>query len=127
LTLLKSGGTSDLTSGAAPYLAVLSGLGASAGAGYSCRAPLALQLGPFLRHNGAIHRAHLLADAAVNADVEGNPVETGTFGVSPFPGMNAGNRAGVNANRHPFTAIRENCVGHWREGDDAGGRTLILG
>jgi len=75
-------------------------------------ASLALQLGAFLRHDGAIYGTHLLTDATVNADVKGNPAKAGAFGVFSLPGINASDRAGVNTNRHPFTAVRENCMWH---------------
>jgi hypothetical protein len=71
-----------------------------------------LKLGALLRQDGSLHRAHLQADAAVDAGVEVNPVEARPLAVGPLPGVDAGHRAGIDAIGDAFADVGDDRMGH---------------
>lgn len=71
-----------------------------------------LQVGPLFGHDRPFHRAHLQADAAINASGKVDPIPISTLGVLAGAGVDAGNGARVYAVGHAFAGVRHNRVGH---------------
>ena len=72
----------------------------------------ALEIRAFFSKNCTLHRTDLQTDAAVDAGIEINPVELGTFLVAALACLDAGDRTRIKAIGDAFADIGHDCVGH---------------